>query len=148
RRWLFRNGSRAARRSRWLLRAGSGNASSPNPRPITNSSARSHLPPRKGSRYRTGMPEPKPSPAPGFRLALARWTALTAGPTHPAPAAAQLEPRSIPSRNVESYSYQSPTMGNRYDISVGAPAGFRPAPGKKYPALVVTDGNLTFSTAV
>lgn len=66
-----------------------------------------------------------------------------------APAAAQqLEPRSIPSRNVESYSYRSPTMGNRYDISVGAPGGFRPAPGKKYPALVVTDRNLTFPNAL
>jgi len=62
--------------------------------------------------------------------------------------AQQLEPRSIPSRNVESYSYQSPTMGNRYDISVGAPANFRPAPGRKYPALVVTDGNLSFPIAV
>jgi hypothetical protein len=62
--------------------------------------------------------------------------------------AQQLEPRSIPSRAVESYSYWSPTMRNRYDILVGTPAGFRPAPRKKYPALVVTDGNLNFSTAL
>lgn len=59
-----------------------------------------------------------------------------------------LEPRPLPSRDVDSYSYRSPTMGNRYDVSVGLPVGFRPSAGKKYPALIVTDGNLSFPIAL
>jgi uncharacterized protein len=62
--------------------------------------------------------------------------------------AQELEPRTVPSRNVESFSYRSPTMGNRYDISVGMPNSFTPVAGRKYPALVVLDGNQTFPLAL
>jgi predicted alpha/beta superfamily hydrolase len=67
------------------------------------------------------------------------WTAI-AGPV----VAQQLESRPVPSRDVVSFTYQSPSMGVRYGINVGLPVDFRPAAGKKYPALITTDGDQQF----
>jgi hypothetical protein len=62
-----------------------------------------------------------------------------------APAAAQqLEPRPVPTRDIVSFTYQSPSMGVRYGINVGHPVDFQPVPGKKYPALITTDGDHVF----
>ena len=61
--------------------------------------------------------------------------------------AQQLESRPIPSRDIQAYSYQSPSMGRRYDIIVGLPVGYEANPEKKYPALIVTDGNHVFPVA-
>src|SRR5579864_3169054 len=63
-------------------------------------------------------------------------------------AAQGLEPRPVSPRGVERYSYSSPSMGNRYEILVGTKAGFRAVPGKRYPALIVTDGYGTFPVAL
>ena len=61
--------------------------------------------------------------------------------------AQQLEPRPIPSRDIQAYNYQSPSMGRRYDIIVGLPVGYQANPEKKYPALIITDGNHAFPIA-
>jgi uncharacterized protein len=64
------------------------------------------------------------------------------------PAGAQrLEARAIPSRNIEAFTLMSPTMGERYDITVGYPSGYRPGAARTYPALIVTDGNHVFPLA-
>jgi predicted alpha/beta superfamily hydrolase len=59
-------------------------------------------------------------------------------------ARAQLAPRPVPSRDVESFTFQSPSMGVRYSINVGLPVGYKPGDGKTYPALIVTDGDSIF----
>jgi predicted alpha/beta superfamily hydrolase len=65
-----------------------------------------------------------------------------------APAAAQeFTPRTFPIRSVESWSYKSPSMGHNYDIVVGLPTAYAENPGKTWPVLVVTDGNMTFPVA-
>ncbi len=65
-----------------------------------------------------------------------------------APAAAQeFTPRTFPIRSVESWSYKSPSMGHNYDIVVGLPPAYAENPGKTWPVLVVTDGNMTFPVA-
>ncbi len=58
--------------------------------------------------------------------------------------AQQLEPRPVPTRDVVSFTYQSASMGVRYGINVGLPVDFHPAPGKKYPAMITTDGDQEF----
>ena len=62
--------------------------------------------------------------------------------------AQQLEPRSFPLRDVKSYSLTSPSMGVTYDISIGLPAGYEADPTRKYPTLILTDGNQTFPIAL
>jgi len=57
---------------------------------------------------------------------------------------AQLQSRPVPHRAVESFTFQSPSMGVRFSINVGMPADYKPGDGKKYPALLVTDGDFTF----
>jgi len=57
---------------------------------------------------------------------------------------AKFEPRSFPTSNVKSYSYRSSSMDRLYDISIGFPKGYDQNPDKKYPALIVTDGNRAF----
>ena len=59
-------------------------------------------------------------------------------------AAAQLQTRTVPNPGVESFTFQSPSMGVRFSLNVGKPAGFTAGDGKKYPALIVTDGDFTF----
>ncbi len=61
------------------------------------------------------------------------------------PAGAQLQSRPVPTAGVETFTYQSPSMGVRFAISVGVPEGYTPGDGKKYPALFVTDGDFTFA---
>lgn len=61
--------------------------------------------------------------------------------------AQSLEPRPVVWRGVDAYEIRSPTMGVRYEVLVGVPPGFRAAPGRKYPALIVTDGYGTFPAA-
>lgn len=60
-------------------------------------------------------------------------------------ASAQLQSRPVPNRGVESFTFQSPSMGVRFALNVGRPPGFKPGDGKKYPALIVTDGDFTFA---
>src|SRR5215470_416745 len=62
-----------------------------------------------------------------------------------APATAQLSSRPVPSIGVESFTFQSPSMGVRFAINVGLPVGFQPGEARKYPALVATDGDWVFA---
>jgi predicted alpha/beta superfamily hydrolase len=57
---------------------------------------------------------------------------------------AQLLPRPVPNPGIESSTFQSASMGVRYSVNVGLPRGYKPGDGKKYPALIVTDGDSTF----
>jgi uncharacterized protein len=59
-------------------------------------------------------------------------------------AVAQLLSRPVPNRGVESFTFQSPSMGVRFSLNVGIPAGYQAGDGKKYPALIVTDGDFVF----
>ncbi len=56
----------------------------------------------------------------------------------------QLQPRPVPTGEVQSFTFQSPSMGVRFSLNVGMPTGYKPGDGKKYPALFVTDGDFTF----
>jgi uncharacterized protein len=57
---------------------------------------------------------------------------------------AQLQSRPVPIRGIESFTFQSPSMGVRFSLNVGMPSGLKSGDGKKYPALIVTDGDFTF----
>lgn len=57
---------------------------------------------------------------------------------------AQLQSRPVPARGVESFTFQSPSMGVRFSLNVGFPQGYTAGDGKKYPALIVTDGDFVF----
>lgn len=59
---------------------------------------------------------------------------------------AQLQPRPVPNRGIESFTFQSPSMGVRFSINVGMPEDYKAGDGKKYPALIVTDGDFTFGS--
>lgn len=64
---------------------------------------------------------------------------------HPAAqAGAQLQARPVPNRGVESFTFQSPSMGVRFSLNVGMPEGYKAGDGKTYPALIVTDGDFVF----
>jgi hypothetical protein len=54
-----------------------------------------------------------------------------------ASAHAQLQSRPVPVRAVESFTFQSPSMGVRFSLNVGLPQGYTAGDGKKYPALIV-----------
>src|SRR6478752_3126134 len=56
----------------------------------------------------------------------------------------QLETRPVPTGEVQSFTFQSPSMGVRFSLNVGMPSGYKPGDGKKYPALIVTDGDFAF----
>ncbi len=56
----------------------------------------------------------------------------------------QLQTRPVPTGNVQSFTFQSPSMGVRFSLNVGMPTGYKPGDGKKYPALIVTDGDFVF----
>jgi uncharacterized protein len=58
----------------------------------------------------------------------------------------QLQTRPVPTGDVESFTFQSPSMGVRFSLNVGMPTGYKPGDGKKYPALIVTDGDFVFPT--
>jgi predicted alpha/beta superfamily hydrolase len=58
----------------------------------------------------------------------------------------QLQTRPVPTGDVQSFTFQSPLMGVRFSLNVGMPSGYKPGDGKKYPALIVTDGDFTFPT--
>lgn len=57
---------------------------------------------------------------------------------------AQLQSRPVPNAGVESFTFQSPAMGVRFSLNVGLPQGYKAGDGKKYPALIVTDGDFFF----
>lgn len=59
-------------------------------------------------------------------------------------AAQQLESRPVPTGAVESFTFQSPSMGVRFAVNVGLPNGYKAGDGKKYQALIVTDGDWAF----
>ncbi len=65
------------------------------------------------------------------------------GATHVA-AAQRLDPRPTPTDPVESFTFQSPSMGVRFAINVGLPPDYKPGDGRRYQALVVTDGDWAF----
>ncbi|MBL8986723.1 MAG: alpha/beta hydrolase [Gemmatimonadetes bacterium] len=56
----------------------------------------------------------------------------------------QLQTRPVPTGNVQSFTFQSPSMGVRFSLNVSMPTGYQPGDGKKYPALIVTDGDFVF----
>jgi predicted alpha/beta superfamily hydrolase len=56
----------------------------------------------------------------------------------------QLQTRPVPTGDVQSFSFQSPSMGVRFSLNVAMPSGYKPGDGKKYPALIVTDGDFEF----
>ena len=56
----------------------------------------------------------------------------------------QLQTRPVPTGDVQSFTFQSPSMGVRFSLNVGMPSGYKAGDGKKYPALIVTDGDFTF----
>lgn len=74
--------------------------------------------------------------------ALAAWTFLLATSADRI-AAQQLEPRPVPTHDVESFTFKSPSMGVVFAVNVGLPAGYKPGDGK-YPALITTDGDWAF----
>lgn len=57
----------------------------------------------------------------------------------------KIENRLFPIQDVESYSYRSDEMGALFDVCVGLPGGYQHKSDKHYPALLVLDGNWTFS---
>ena len=56
----------------------------------------------------------------------------------------QLQTRPVPTGDVQSFTFQSPSMGVRFSLNVGTPTGYKSGDGKKYPALIVTDGDFAF----
>jgi predicted alpha/beta superfamily hydrolase len=58
--------------------------------------------------------------------------------------AQQLAPRPVPTGDVTAFTFQSPSMGVRFSLNVGMPAGYKAGDGKRYPALIVTDGDFVF----
>jgi uncharacterized protein len=70
---------------------------------------------------------------------------LLALPTYPV-TAQHLEARPVPLGQVEAFTFQSPSMGVRFSVSVGLPPGYKAGDGKKYQALISTDGDWAFST--
>ncbi|MGE0554294.1 MAG: hypothetical protein AB7R55_12780 [Gemmatimonadales bacterium] len=58
--------------------------------------------------------------------------------------AQRLEPRPVPAGRVESYRFDSPSMGVSYAINVGLPQGYEPGDARRYPLLVTTDGDWAF----
>jgi len=58
----------------------------------------------------------------------------------------QLQTRPVPIGEVQSFTFQSPSMGVRFSLNVGMPTGYKSGDGKKYPALIVTDGDFVFPT--
>src|SRR5215470_7163100 len=56
----------------------------------------------------------------------------------------QLQMRPVPTGEVQSFTFQSPSMGVRFSLNVGLPQGYKAGDGRKYPALIVTDGDFTF----
>lgn len=58
-------------------------------------------------------------------------------------AAQQLQPRPVPTHDVESFTFKSPSMGVEFAVNVGIPAGYKPS-DSKYPALITTDGDWAF----
>lgn len=66
---------------------------------------------------------------------------LVAACTPSALAAQLLAPQPVPTQNTESYRFASPSMGRTYDITVGLPRSYADSATKRYPLLLVTDGN-------
>ena len=66
---------------------------------------------------------------------------LSAACAAPTLFAQQLQPHANPSQRTESYRYASPAMGRNYDITVGLPESYSDSTAKKYPMILVTDGN-------
>ena len=56
----------------------------------------------------------------------------------------QLQTRPVPTGDVQSFTFQSPSMGVRFSLNGGMPSGYKPGDGKKYPALIGTVGDFTF----
>ncbi|MBM4188379.1 MAG: alpha/beta hydrolase [Gemmatimonadetes bacterium] len=74
-------------------------------------------------------------------------TALVSASVVASPAAAQrLEYRPVPSRGVQAFTFQSPSMGVRFSVNVGTGPSYRPGSTTRYPALITTDGDFAFGT--
>lgn len=63
-------------------------------------------------------------------------------------AAQELRPRPYPSPGISSFTFDSPSMGVSYDVSVWVPPAFTGEGGRKLPLLVVTDGWRSFNLAM
>ncbi|MEP7384022.1 MAG: alpha/beta hydrolase-fold protein [Gemmatimonadota bacterium] len=59
-----------------------------------------------------------------------------------------LKPRTYPAEGISSFSFDSPSMGVRYDVYVWMPPGVSADASTKLPLLVVTDGATAFEAAV
>ncbi|MBK6489199.1 MAG: alpha/beta hydrolase [Gemmatimonadetes bacterium] len=60
--------------------------------------------------------------------------------------AQELETRPVPLGQVEAFTFQSPSMGVTFSVSVGLPPGYKAGDGKSYQALISTDGDWAFSS--
>ncbi|MHB1327485.1 MAG: alpha/beta hydrolase [Gemmatimonadales bacterium] len=56
----------------------------------------------------------------------------------------RLESRPVPSLRVESFTFQSPSMGLRFAVNVGVPKSYRAGENRTFPLLVTTDGDWIF----
>lgn len=59
-----------------------------------------------------------------------------------------LEPRNLPSPGVKAYSFRSETMGRTYDVTIRLPRQYLENPDRRFPALLITDGNRLFPAAM
>ncbi len=57
---------------------------------------------------------------------------------------ARLENRPVPSLRVESFTFQSASMGVRFAVNVGVPKSYRAGESRTFPLLVTTDGDWLF----
>jgi predicted alpha/beta superfamily hydrolase len=76
------------------------------------------------------------------------WTPATFAVKAPCATLAQaLKEQPLPLADVKSYSYYSKLMQRQYDVNVAIPSGYGSHPERKYPALLLTDGNYSFEMA-
>lgn len=59
-------------------------------------------------------------------------------------AAGKLAPRDVPMLGVRAFTFDSEVTGRSYDITVRFPAAFQQASDRRFPALLITDGNRFF----
>lgn len=88
-----------------------------------------------------------------MKLALlaAAATALSGAAAHanPAPAApSTLVARDLPSPGVKAFRFRSEKMGRNYDVVIRFPRQYMAHPDKRFPALLITDGNRFFPAAM
>jgi len=58
-----------------------------------------------------------------------------------------IAPRDFPLLGMQAFSFQSKVMGRTYDIVVRFPMAYLQSPDRRFPALVISDGNRFFGAA-